>query len=276
MLEDIDVKNLKNFAEYPFNLSMDNKMKELLESIIINGIITPLIVRKKDEDYEIISGHRRKYIAENLNIKKLPCIIKVMNDEEAILAMIDSNIYRENTLPSEKAFAYKMKLEAIKSFDKKLIILDVNSESQNLNCAEFIDEINNENNMTINKYIKLTNLIPELLELVDSKRIAFRPAIELSYLSKENQYIIRDIFDKDEVTPSLSQTIQLRKLEQEGMLNEDKIDDILSKEKPNQKERFSMPYEKLREYLRKDYSNKEIESIISESLKKFSQNDKKR
>lgn len=138
-----------------------------------------------------------------------------MDDKESVLAMVDSNIYRENILPSEKAFSYKMKLEAIKNFDKKLIILDVSSESWNLNCTKFIDEINSENNMTINKYIKLTNLIPELLELVDNKRIAFRPAIELSYLSKENQVIIRNIFDMDEVTPSLSQTIQLKILEQD-------------------------------------------------------------
>lgn len=111
MVVDIDIKKLRDFAEYPFNLSMDEKMKQLLESIVINGIITPIIVRKKDEYYEIISGHRRKYIAEILNIKKLPCIIKEMNDKEAILAMVDSNIYRENILPSEKAFAYKLKLE---------------------------------------------------------------------------------------------------------------------------------------------------------------------
>ncbi len=269
MLVDIDIKNLKNFAEYPFNLSMDEKMKQLLESIVINGIITPLIVRKKDEYYEIISGHRRKYIVEILNIRKLPCIVKEMNDKEAILAMVDSNIYRENILPSEKAFSYKMKLEAIKYFDKKIIILDVSSESWNLNCAEFIDEINNENNMNINKYVKLTNLIPELLELVDNKRIAFRPAIELSYLSKENQVIIRNIFDMDEVTPSLSQAIQLKRLEQEGRLNEEIIEEILSKEKPNQKERFSISYEELKKYLQKNYSDKQIKNIIVEALKKY-------
>ncbi len=274
MLVDIDIKNLKNFAEYPFNLSMDEKMKQLLESIVINGIITPLIVRKKDEYYEIISGHRRKYIAEILNIRKLPCIVKEMNDKEAILAMVDSNIYRENILPSEKAFSYKMKLEAIKYFDKKIIILDVSSESWNLNCAEFIDEINNENNMNINKYVKLTNLIPELLELVDNKRIAFRPAIELSYLSKENQVIIRNIFDMDEVTPSLSQAIQLKRLEQEGRLNEEIIEEILSKEKPNQKERFSISYEELKKYLQKDYSGKQIKNIIGEALKQYSLNNK--
>ncbi len=206
MLVDMDIKNLKNFAEYPFNLSMDEKMKQLLESIVINGIITPLIVRKKDECYEII--------------------------------------------------------------------LDVSSESWNLNCAKFIDEINNENNMIINKYIKLTNLIPELLELVDNKRIAFRPAIELSYLSKENQVIIRNIFDIDEVTPSLSQAMQLKKLEQEGKLNEDIIEEILSKEKPNPKERFSIPYEEVRKYLKKDYFNKQIENIICRLLKKYSLNNK--
>jgi len=242
MIVDIDIKKLSNFTEYPFNLSMDENMKNLLESVVINGIITPLIVREKDKYYEIISGHRRKYIAEILNIKKLPCIVKEMNDKEAILAMVDSNIHRENILPSEKAFAYKMKLEAIKDFDKKLIILNVSSESWNLNCAEFIDEINNENNMT--------------------------------YLSKENQYIIRNIFDRDEVTPSLSQAIQLRKLEQEIKLNEEIIEEILSKEKPNQKERVSISYEDLKKYLQKDYSGKQIKNIIGEALKQYSLNNK--
>lgn len=168
-----------------------------------------------------------------------------------------------------------MKLEAIRFFNKKLIILNVNSESWNLNCAKFIDEINNENNMNINKYIKLTKLIPELLELVDNKRIAFRLAIELSYLTRENQVIIRNIFDMDEVTPSLSQAIQLKKLEQEGKLDEEVIEEILSKEKPNQKERFSIPYEELRKYLKNDYNNKQIENIICDFLKKYSLNNKK-
>ena len=142
MLAYIDIKKLKNFSEYPFNLSMDEKMKRLLESIVINGIITPLIVRKNDTYYEIISGHRRKYVAELLNIKKIPCIVKEMNDDEAILAMIDCNIDRENILPSERAFAYKMKLDAIKVQNKKDFVFDVTPQDWKLESIEFTNERN--------------------------------------------------------------------------------------------------------------------------------------
>lgn len=169
MITDIDINKLKNFKDYPFKLTLTENMKELIESIVINGIIIPLIVRKVDELYEIISGHRRKYVAELLNIKKIPCIVKEMNDNEAILAMIDCNMDRENILPSERAFAYKMKLEAINVQSKRIFVFDVTPKDWKLENIEFTNE---RNIKKINNYIRLTNLIPELLELVDSGRIA--------------------------------------------------------------------------------------------------------
>lgn len=160
MITDIDINKLKKFKDYPFKLTLTENMKELIESIVINGIITPLIVRKVDNLYEIVSGHRRKYVAELLNIKKIPCIVKKMNDNEAILAMIDCNIDRENILPSERAFAYKMKLDAIKGQSKRISVFDVTPQEWKLENIEFTNE---KSIKRINNYIRLTNLIPELL-----------------------------------------------------------------------------------------------------------------
>lgn len=275
MVVDINIRKLKNFEKYPFKLSMDENMKELLKSIVINGIINPLIVREKEDYYEIISGHRRKYIAEILNIKEIPCIIKDMNDEEAIIVMVDSNIQRENILPSEKSLVYKMKLEAIKIQGKKIIVLDTTSESWRLKGIESIIETDEEGTEKIGKYIKLSNLIPELLELVDIKRIALRPAIELSYLNENNQHIIKNIFEYDDVTPNLSQAIRMKKLEQKGNLTKDMIELIMQEEKPNQKEKFSITYEKLRKILPNDYSNKQINNIIYKLLENYSKKNKK-
>lgn len=160
MITDIDINKLKKFKDYPFKLTLTENMKELIESIVINGIITPLIVRKVDNLYEIVSGHRRKYVAELLNIKKIPCIVKKMNDNEAILAMIDCNIDRENILPSERAFAYKMKLDAIKGQSKRIFVFDITPQEWKLENIEFTNE---KSIKKINSYIRLTNLIPELL-----------------------------------------------------------------------------------------------------------------
>ena len=251
MITDIDIHELKNFKNYPFKLTLTENMKELIESIVINGIITPLIVRKVEDSYEIISGHRRKYVAELLNIKKVPCIVKEMDDNEATLAMIDCNIDRENILPSERAFAYKMKLEAIKRQGKRT-------------------DTNEKNIKRINNYVRLTNLIPELLELVDIGRMAFTPALELSYLTKENQNIVRDYIEMEDATPTVGQAIRMKKLELDGKLNEEIIEEIMLEEKPNQKEKFTMSYDKLRKYLPKEYTNKQLEKIICRLLGNYS------
>ena len=268
MIVDIDIEKIKDFDNHPFKVVMDESMKELLQSVTINGIINPLIVRKKDDYYEIISGHRRKYVAGQIGIKKLPCIIKEFSDEEAIITMVDSNIQRENVLPSEKAFAYKMKLDAMKHQGRK-IILTSNPLDWELESAEIIGKENDKSAATIRRYIRLTYLIPDLLEQVDLKRIAFRPAVELSYLSEENQYVVQNIFEFDDITPSLSQAIRMKKLEQEGKLKEEKIEGIMKEQKPNQKEKFSIAYDDLRQYFPKSFSNEQINNTIIKLLKQY-------
>lgn len=185
-------------------------------------------------------------------IDKIKCIVKDLTDDEATILMVDSNIQREEILPSEKAFAYKMKLEAMKHQGKRVDLEeDLTSRplGDKLKSAEIMGEEVGESARTIQRYIRLTYLIPELLEQVDNKRIAFRPAVELSYLSEENQYVVENIFEFDEVTPSLSQAIRLKKLEQEGKLTEEKIEEILQQEKPNQKEYIKIHNEKIEKYI---------------------------
>ena len=228
-------------------------MEEMVKSIKQYGVILPVIVRPKDDGtYEMISGHRRKRACELAGVKQIRSIVKNLSDDEATILMVDSNIQREEILPSEKAFAYKMKLEAMRHQGKNIDI-DGNVTSapmvQKLTSREILGNEVGESRENIRRYIRLTHLIPELLEQVDLKRIAFRPAVELSYLSEENQYVIQNIFEFDEVTPSLSQAIRLKKLEQEGKLTEEKIEEILGQEKPNQKKFIKIHNERIDKYI---------------------------
>ena len=271
MIAEIESEKLVEFSSHPFKIVNDEKMQELINSIANNGILVPLIVRKKDDYYEIISGHRRKYVADYLNIKKLPCIIKEMSDDEAIINMVDSNIQRENILPSEKAFAYKMKLDAIKHQGKRIFSVSGPLDWK-LESADIIANENNESNATVRRYIRLTYLIEDLLELVDDKRIAFRPAVELSYLSEENQYIVLSIYEFDEKTTSLSQAIRMKKLEKEGNLDEDMIESIMKEEKPNQKEFIKIHNEKIEKYIpNKIKINGNIEEFIIKCIKEHNE-----
>ena len=231
-------------------------MKEMVESVKEYGVIVPVIVRPKaDGTYEMISGHRRKKACELAGIKQIKCIVKDLSDDEAVVLMVDSNIQREEILPSEKAFAYKMKLEAMKHQGKSSN-LDCNETSvpvaqkfDKITSREILGKQVGESQDQIRRYIRLTYLIPELLQLVDDKRIAFRPAIEISYLSEENQYVLQNIFEFNEVTPSLSQAIRLKKLEQERHLTEEKIEEIMEQEKPNQKGFVKITNEKIEKYI---------------------------
>ena len=239
-VQEIDISKISNFPDHPFKVNDDEKMQDMVKSIKEYGVILPVIVRpKEDGTYEMISGHRRKRACELAGVKQIRCIVKNLSDDEATILMVDSNIQREEILPSEKAFAYKMKLEAMKHQGKNIDI-DDNETSRpldgKLESAEIMGQEVGESARTIQRYIRLTKLIPELLDEVDSKRIAFRPAVELSYLSDENQYVVLNKLEFDEVSPSLSQAIILKKMEQEGTITEEKIEELLDKEKPNQKE----------------------------------------
>jgi len=252
-VEELDISKISNFPDHPFKVVNDDKMEEMVKSVKEYGVILPVIVRpKEDGTYEMISGHRRKMACELAGMKQIRCIVKNLTDDEATILMVDSNIQREEILPSEKAFAYKMKLEAMKHQGKR-VDLEENETSTpvvaKLRTDEILGNEVGESRENIRRYIRLTYLIPELLEQVDSKRIAFRPAVELSYLSEENQYVVENIFEFDEVTPSLSQAIRLKKLEQEGNLTEEKIEEILQQEKPNQKEYIKIHNEKIEKYI---------------------------
>ena len=252
-VEKIDISKISDFPNHPFKVKDDDKMEEMVKSIKQYGVILPVIVRPKDDGtYEMISGHRRKRACELAGVKQIRSIVKNLSDDEATILMVDSNIQREEILPSEKAFAYKMKLEAMRH-EGKNIDIDGNVTSapmvQKLTSREILGNEVGESRENIRRYIRLTHLIPELLEQVDLKRIAFRPAVELSYLSEENQYVIQNIFEFDEVTPSLSQAIRLKKLEQEGKLTEEKIEEILGQEKPNQKEFIKIHNERIDKYI---------------------------
>ena len=252
-VEEIDISKISDFPNHPFKVEDDDKMKEMVKSIKQYGVILPVIVRPKDDGtYEMISGHRRKRACELAGVKQIRSIVKDLSDDEATILMVDSNIQREEILPSEKAFAYKMKLEAMKHQGKRIDLLEEETSDPmgwKLESANKLGKEVGESMTNIRRYIRLTHLIPELLEQVDLKRIAFRPAVELSYLSEENQYVVQNIFEFDEVTPSLSQAIRLKKLEQEGKLTEEKIEEILGQEKPNQKEFIKIHNERIDKYI---------------------------
>ena len=252
-IEEIDISKITDFPDHPFKVQNDEKMKEMVKSVKKYGVIIPVIVRpKEDGTYEMISGHRRKRACELAGIKQIRCIVKNLTDDEATILMVDSNIQREEILPSEKAFAYKMKLEALNHQGKRIELEGDTTSTpvvSKLRTNEILGNEVGESRENIRRYIRLTYLIPELLEQVDLKRIAFRPAVELSYLSEDNQYVVQNIFEFDEVTPSLSQAIRLKKLEQEGHLTEEKIEEIMQQEKPNQKEFIKIHNERIVKYI---------------------------
>ena len=237
----ISIDSIHDFPNHPFKVNDDEDMNKLIESIQERGVYLPTIVRQRvNGDYEMISGHRRKHAAIKAGLKTIPCIVKNLTDDEATILMVDSNIQREELLPSEKAFAYKMKLEAMKHQGKQLenTSRPMDEKSDNKISTEILGEEVGESARTIQRYIRLTYLIPDLLELVDAKRIALRPAVEMSYINEDNQNLLYDIFKYNESTPTLSQAQLLRNLEEKGTLTDNKIEEIMREEKPNQKEQF--------------------------------------
>ena len=271
----IPVLAIDDAPDHPFGVRDDEEMAELMESISTFGVINPVIVRRTgDERYEMISGHRRKYACLKLGIDTLPVIVRDLSREEAIIYMVDSNLQREHILPSERAKAYKMKMEALKRvpgkrYDEKgapLVPLSDGMKTRDIVGAE-----NGESREQVRRYIRLNNLIPELLEDVDMGKIAFRPAVELSYLEEEEQKDLSYYIDENEATPSLSQAIQMKKLSQAGVLTEERIQAILTEEKPNQKPKIKVPLERIQNYFPPDASAKEIEDTIVEALKDYRQ-----
>ena len=252
---------LTPFAKHPYRVQEDAAMDELVESVRTHGILSPLLARPKGEGYELVSGHRRRLAAQKLGLPTVPVLVREMTDDEAVILMVDSNLQRENLLPSEKAFAYKMKLEAMKHQGKATSGQLV----QKLSVEKVADEAN-ENYKTVQRYIRLTNLVPPLLQMVDDGRIAFSPAVELSYLTRDEQAELWDLIGREDATPSLSQSLRMKRLSREAKLTPEVLYTILTEEKPNQKEQVRIKTESLRKYFPRNYSAQQMEREIIKLL----------
>ena len=264
MTKNININLLIPFENHPFKKRDGIEQRELVESIAQNGLLEPITVRSFPAGkYEIISGHRRVEACKELGITEVPATIKEMSKDEAIIAMVDSNIHREHLLPSEKAFAYKMKLDAIKHQGKT-------TSRQVVGKSESADKISNtESGRQIQRYIRLTYLISELLKLVDDGRIAFTPAVELSFLSENEQEILLNEIEYADATPSLSQAQRLRKLSEDGNFFVDTVFAVLSEEKPNQKEQVRIPADKLRDILTRGMGKQKTEDFIIKACEHY-------
>lgn len=249
------------FEKHPYRVREDAAMDELVESIRVHGILSPLLARPKGEGYELVSGHRRRLAAQKLGLPTVPVLVREMSDDEAVILMVDSNLQRENLLPSEKAFAYKMKLEAMKHQGKATSGQLV----QKLSVEKVADEAN-ENYKTVQRYIRLTNLVPPLLQMVDDGRIALSPAVELSYLTRDEQAELWDLIGQEDATPSLSQALRMKQLSREAKLTPEVLYAILTEEKPNQKEQIRIKTESLRKYFPRNYSAQQMEREIIKLL----------
>ena len=265
----IPIQFFDDFPKHPFYIRMDAEMDALIESIREFGILTPLIARKKDgERYEIVAGHRRKFAAKKLGITELPVILRDMTRDEAIIAMVDSNIHRERILPSERAYAYKMKMEARKRQGKRTDLTSTPVVSK-LRTDEAVGLENGESREQVRRYIRLTHLIKELLDMVDDGRIAFRPAVELSYLTAVEQNDLVETIGSEDATPSLSQAIEMKKLSQKGSLTLDRIFDIMTRQKPNQVEKIKIPSTKYEKYFSRGTPPAKIEAVIFKALDEY-------
>lgn len=263
---DIKLTDIDDFPDHPFKVKDDDEMDNMRQSVEENGILHPILVRpKSDGRYELISGHRRKRASQLANKETIPCIVRDLTDDEATIIMVDSNMQREEILPSEKAFAYKMKLEALNHQGKR-VDLTLSQLGTKLRTDEKVGAEYGDSRNTVQRYIRLTELIPELLELVDNKQIALSPAVELSFLNDEQQYAVLDCIECNVATPSHAQAIKLKKMSQEGTLTEDDIDDILSQEKPNQIPKMKFNESRIRSVLPNNIEDKKIEDFVVKAI----------
>lgn len=262
----INLKDIDEFPNHPFKVVDNEEMRQMSDSIKENGVLVPVLVRPKaDGRYEMISGHRRRFASQLADIKTIPCIVRNLSDDEAVIIMVDSNMQREEILPSEKAFAYKMKLEALNRQGKRNDLTS-SQVATKLDTASIIGKENGDSRDTVYRYIRLTELIPELLDMVDQKRIALLPAYELSFLREDEQYILLDSIEFNDATPSHAQTIAMRKMSKEGTLTEDCIDKIMSQEKANQIPKMKFNAERIRSVLPKNIDDKKIEDYVVNAI----------
>ena len=259
-MTNISINKLHEFRDHPYQVLDNDEMNSLIESVQQQGIMSPLIVRPLEgttDEYEIISGHRRFRAAQKAGIKEVPAFIRPVSRDEAAVMLVDSNLHREHLLPSEKAFAYKMKLEAM-SRQGHRSDLTSNQVGRRLETADIIAEQSDESKTQIRRYIRLTKLIPDILKMVDEQRIAFSVGVELSYLTENEQQDLFEAIGLEDKTPSLSQAIQMKKLSQAGKLDSETISRIISEEKPNQREKISFQLDELSKYFPKKFSPQDI------------------
>ena len=271
----VPIRLIDDFAEHPFQVRDDKDMERLIQSIDNNGVLNPVILRKNGERYELIAGHRRKHACLRLGISSIPAIVRELSRDEAVVEMVDSNLQREHILPSEKAYAYKMKMDAMK---RKAGRPKENSTPMvsNLRTDEIIGEESGESREQVRRYIRLTELIPELLTMVDEEKIAFRPAVELSYLTRDEQTDLLETIESEDCTPSLAQAIRMKNLSKVGKLDMDTLFAIMTEQKPNQKEKIKIPMERLEQFFPRGMPPKQIEDTIVKALTLYQKHLKKK
>ena len=269
-IRDIPISEIDEFPDHPFKVLMDEDMEQLVESIRRNGVMTPATVRlKEDGRYELISGHRRKKACELAGVETLKCEVKELSRDEAIIIMVESNLQRSTILPSEKAFAYKMRLEAMKRQAGRPPKENVSPLATNLpkgRSDEELGELVGESKDQIRRYIRLTELVPEILQMVDDRQIAFRPAVEISYLSEEQQYTLLEAMEYNDATPSLAQAIKMKKFMQDGKLTNEVIQSIMEEEKPNQKEKPAFRDERIAKLIPKSVPKGQESDFVVKAL----------
>ena len=270
--EFLPIDKLRPFENHPFRVKDDAEMEQLVFSVLTQGLLTPIVVRKTDtEEYEVISGHRRLRACQKAGIETVPALIYSMDRDAAIIALVDSNLHREHLLPSEKAFAYKMKMEAESRQGQRN---DLTSDQVGPKLTA--STISEDSASQVKRYIRLTYLIPEILQMVDEKKIALTPAVELSYLTESEQRDLLETMESEDCTPSLSQSQQLKKLSQSGVLDMDRILELLQQPKANQEEKLRFDLKDIRHYFPKNYTTERIQKTILQLLEKFERNWKRR
>lgn len=269
-VQDIPISQISDFPEHPFKVKQDEAMLEMAESVRQYGVLVPGLVRQlEDGSYQMVSGHRRKLASELAGRDTIPCIVRDLTDDEAVIIMVDSNLQRERVLPSEKAFAYKMKLDAMRRQQGERTALTsapVGQKFDGKTSRELLAIESPDSHSQIQRYIRLTNLIPEILDMVDDGRIAFRPAVELSYLTEQEQSALYDTMGREDCTPSLAQAIKMKAFSRDGKLTDAVILSIMEEEKPNQKEQFRIPKERISKYFKPGTPARTMEDTIIKAL----------
>lgn len=267
---DLPLDQIGDFPNHPFKVRQDEAMMEMMESVQLHGVLVPGLVRQlADGSYQMVSGHRRKLASRLAGRDTIPCIVRDLTDDEAVIIMVDSNLQRERVLPSEKAFAYKMKLDAMRrqaGRPSKENGVPLGHHFQQGKSREILADNSPDSNTQIQRYIRLTNLIPEILDMVDDGRIAFRPAVELSYLTEQEQSALYDTMGREDCTPSLAQAIKMKAFSRDGKLTDAVILSIMEEEKPNQKEQFRIPKERISKYFKPGTPARTMEDTIIKAL----------